>query len=95
MPELAGKTLGRARTALGAAHCALGRVSKPKRRKGHKLGHLVVHSFSPASGTTMPAEGKVDITLAHKFDKGKRGMRPPGSSRLIQRIASFLGFPVP
>jgi hypothetical protein len=66
VPKLKGKSLKQARSALSAAHCALGRVSRPKARKGHKLGPLVVKSFSPAAGTTLPAGGKVDLRLKKK-----------------------------
>jgi hypothetical protein len=63
VPKLAGKSPRKARSALRAAHCALGKVSKPKARKGHKLGPLVVKSFSPGVGATLPAGGKVSLTL--------------------------------
>ncbi len=93
VPELAGKTLGRARSALDAAHCTLGKVTKPRHRRGRKRGHLVVHSFAPAFGTVMPVDRKVDVTLVHKFVKGGSEMPHRSGSRLIQRIAFFLGFP--
>jgi len=65
VPKLAGKTLGQATAALTAAHCTLGAVTKPKARKGHKLGALIVNSSTPAAGAH-PASGKVDLTLAPK-----------------------------
>jgi hypothetical protein len=66
VPTLAGKTLGQARTALSAAHCALGTVSKPK-----KKGHLVVKSSSPAAGTSLPVGGAVNLKLSLKPKKKK------------------------
>ncbi len=65
VPKLAGKTLGQATAALVAAHCTLGAVTKPKARKGHKLGPLIVKSSTPAAGSHSTS-GKVDLTLAPK-----------------------------
>jgi hypothetical protein len=64
VPKLAGKTLGLATTALTAAHCALGTVTKPKARHGHKLGALVVKASAPAAGAK--TSGKVNLTLGPK-----------------------------
>jgi len=73
VPALAGKTLSQARSALTAAHCALGTVIKPKPKKHHKLGPLVVKSSSPPAGTTLPAGNKVNLTLGPKpKKKGKK-----------------------
>ncbi len=72
VPKLKGKSPRKARSALRAAHCALGRVSKPKAKKGHKLGPLVVKSSSPAAGTTLPAGGRVNLKLA-KAHKRRHG----------------------
>lgn len=65
VPKLAGKTLAQAKAALSGAHCALGTVTKPKARHGHKLGALVVKSSTPAAGAK-PASGKVNLTLGPK-----------------------------
>jgi hypothetical protein len=40
-------------------------VTKPKAKRGHKLGPLVVKSSAPGPGAK-PASGKVDLTLGHK-----------------------------
>jgi len=66
VPNLAGKTLGQARSELSAAHCSLGKVFKPKPKKGRKLGPLVVRSSSPAAGATVPADSKVNLDLGPK-----------------------------
>jgi len=71
VPSLVGDTLGQGRTALTAAHCSLGTVTKPKRKKGHKLGPLVVRSSSPSAGTALPVDAKVDLTLTPKPKKRK------------------------
>lgn len=60
VPALKGKTLARARNALQAAHCALGRVRKPK---GAKLAGLRVRSTSPGAGSVLEAGGKVGLRL--------------------------------
>ncbi len=65
IPKLAGKTLGQATSALRAAGCTLGKVTKPKAKKGHKPPPLVVKSSTPAVGAK-PASGKVDLTLGPK-----------------------------
>jgi hypothetical protein len=61
VPQLKGKTLARARSALTAAHCSLGKVRKPK---GAKLAKLRVRSSSPAAGTRLPSGAKVNVRLA-------------------------------
>jgi len=65
VPNLTGANLGQARTKLTAAHCRLGKVTKPKAKKGHKLGPLVVKSSNPAPGSSS-SSGKVDLTLGPK-----------------------------
>jgi subtilisin family serine protease len=65
VPRLTGKTLGQATAALKTAHCTPGTVNKPRAKKGHKLGPLVVKSTNPAPGS-LSSSGKVDITLGPK-----------------------------
>ena len=64
VPKLHGKTLARAKAALKAANCKLGKVHKPKGLKG-KRRPLVVKSSSPAAGAS-PASGKVNLRLGPK-----------------------------
>jgi hypothetical protein len=66
VPKLAGKSLAQAKRALAHAHCALGKVTKPRKRKHHKLPPLVVKSSSPKVGTTHAAGTKVALTLKAK-----------------------------
>ncbi len=54
VPKLAGKTLARAKAALKAADCKIGKVRKPKRHKGQGRPALVVKSSNPAAGTSRP-----------------------------------------
>lgn len=63
VPKLAGKTLARAKSALKAAHCAVGKVTKPKAPNGKKPGQLVVKSSKPSAGTTLDADSKVNLRL--------------------------------
>jgi hypothetical protein len=72
VPKLAGKKLGQAKTALVAAHCTLGKVTKPKAKKGKKLGPLVVKSSKPGAGATLPDGAKVDLKLGPKPKRGQR-----------------------
>jgi hypothetical protein len=69
VPQLAGKTLGRAKTMLTAANCKLGTVHKPKRPKGKGRRPLVVKSSSPAAGTS--SASSVDLTLGPKPRKAR------------------------
>jgi subtilisin family serine protease len=64
VPKLAGMTLAKAIAALSQAHCTFGSVVKPKTKKGHRLGALVVKSSTPPRGTKTP--GKVNLTLGPK-----------------------------
>ena len=70
VPRLAGKSLAKAKSALRAAHCTLGRVKKPKVEKGHKLSALVVKSAAPGVGAR-PGSGKVNLTLGPKPKRRK------------------------
>jgi hypothetical protein len=71
VPKLAGKTLARAKSALKAAGCGVGKVTKPKAKKGKKLGPLVVKTSNPAAGAS-PANGMVNVRLGPKPQKGNR-----------------------
>jgi hypothetical protein len=64
VPKLKGKSLSKAKSLLKKSHCKLGKVTKPKKRKHHKLGKLVVKSSSPKAGATKPAGTKVALKLA-------------------------------
>ena len=66
VPKLAGKKLARAKKALRDAHCAVGVVTKPRARKGKRLGQLVVKSTTPSAGTILADGGKVSLTLGPK-----------------------------
>ena len=66
VPKLKGKSLKQAKKALANAHCALGKVTKPRKRKHHKLPPLVVKSTSPKAGTSHAAGTKVALTLKAK-----------------------------
>jgi PKD domain len=65
VPKLAGLTPARAEAALRGAGCKLGRVTRPKAKKGGKAPVLVVKSSSPGVGAK-PANGTVNLTLGPK-----------------------------
>ena len=71
VPKLAGKTLARAKKALEAANCKLGKVTKPRRLAGKRRRVLVVKSASPQPGA-QPADSKVDLKLRVKPTKARR-----------------------
>lgn len=72
VPAVAGKTLAQAKAALSVAGCTLGKVTKPKAKKGKKLPALVVKSSTPAAGASAP--GSVDLKLGKKpKKKAKKG----------------------
>lgn len=64
VPKLAGKALAPAKAALASAGCTLGRVVKPKPRKGKRRPALVVKSTTPAAGTA--TAGPVGLQLGPK-----------------------------
>jgi hypothetical protein len=72
VPELAGKTLSRAKAALKAAGCAVGKVTKPKARTGKKLGPLIVKSSKPSAGKTLEVGSEVNLKLGPKPRKARR-----------------------
>jgi subtilisin family serine protease len=64
VPKLAGKALGAAKAALGAAGCKVGKVTSPKVPRGSKPPKLVVKTTTPAAGAR--STGTVGIKLAAK-----------------------------
>ncbi|HEV7773614.1 MAG TPA: S8 family serine peptidase [Conexibacter sp.] len=75
VPRLAGLSLAKAKAALTAAHCALGRVTKPRARRGRRLPALVVKSSSPAIGSRGAAGTKVALTMKAKPAARRRARR--------------------
>jgi hypothetical protein len=71
VPTLAGEKLAQAKSALKAAGCALGKVTKPKARKGKKLGPLVVKSSKPSAGNDLEAGSEVGLRLGPKPRKAR------------------------
>lgn len=72
VPKLKGKSLQRARMALEAAHCSLGKVRRPKHRHRGRHGPLVVKSSQPPAGTTLEGGGQVGLKLGPKPRRGHR-----------------------
>ena len=70
VPKLAGKTLGQAKAKLTAAGCKLGKVTKPKAKRGRRLPALAVKTSAPRAGAK-PASGKVNLTLGPKPKRKK------------------------
>jgi hypothetical protein len=66
VPKLAGKSLAQARTALTKARCRLGKVTKPKLRRGQRMPALVVKSSTPRAGIRRAVGTKVALTLKPK-----------------------------
>jgi subtilisin family serine protease len=75
VPRLKGKSLRRARRALRAAHCELGRVKRPRARRGRRLGRLVVKATKPRAGAIRPAGMRVRVTLGRKPRRRAHGRR--------------------
>ena len=63
VPKLKGDSLAKAKKALANAHCAVGKITQPKVKKGHKAGKLVVGSTKPGTGAKLTAGSKVAIKL--------------------------------
>lgn len=73
VPRLAGRSLARARAALARANCRLGRVTKPRKRRGQRrLPPLVVRSSRPGAGAELATGAKVAVTLGPKPSRRKR-----------------------
>lgn len=64
VPKLVGLAPAKAKSALAAAQCKLGKITQPKAKKGSKLGALVVKSSSPGAGASAPSA--VNLTLGPK-----------------------------
>ncbi len=65
VPNVKGKSLARAKSAIRAAHCAVGKVKKAASKKVRK-GHVI--SQSPKAGKHLPDGSKVKLVVS----KGKR-----------------------
>jgi len=68
VPRLKGKTLKRARSALFAHNCSLGKLRKPK---GKGKGRLVVRSSKPGAGAVRAAGTRVTLKLVRKKKRHK------------------------
>lgn len=66
VPKLKRLTLRKAKRALTKAHCKLGKVTKPRKRKHHKPPALVVRASKPKAGRLLVADAKVKLTLGPK-----------------------------
>jgi hypothetical protein len=76
VPKLKGNSLGKAERALKKAHCAVGKVTKPKAKKGHKKrAKLVVGSAKPGKGKRLAAGTKVALRLRAAPTKRKHKQR--------------------
>ena len=69
VPRLAAKSIAAARSALTAAHCSLGRVQRPKPRKGKRPGPLAVRASRPAAGSVLAQGAKVELVLGKRRGK--------------------------
>jgi hypothetical protein len=84
VPKLKGKTLAGARRALKRAHCRLGRVTRPKRRKHSKPVKLVVVRQSRTAGHKFSQGTKVNVRLGRPPHKKHR--RHPSRSASVRAI---------
>jgi len=75
VPKLKGKTLAGARAALRRAHCVLGKITEPKRKRGRKQPRLVVGSTKPGAATKLSSGAKIAVTLLPKPAAHKRRRR--------------------
>jgi hypothetical protein len=69
VPNLKGMSTSAAETALEAARCALGEVTKKKVKKG-KSGKVLSHA--PAAGQSLPAGTQVSVTVSKVKKKKKK-----------------------
>jgi beta-lactam-binding protein with PASTA domain len=66
VPKVAGKSLAAAEKPIKRAGCAIGKITRPKPRRGHKLGTLIVKRTNPAAGKSVARGTKVAILLVQK-----------------------------
>jgi hypothetical protein len=71
VPKLKGDSLSKAKRLLRSAHCAIGKVSKPKARKHHKL---VVSKSKPGAAAKLAVGSKIALKLG-PAPKAKRHRR--------------------
>jgi hypothetical protein len=71
VPKLKGDSLSKAKSLLAKAHCSVGKIMKPKVKKGHKAPKLVVGSTSPGAGKKLANKAKVAIKLVAAPKKKK------------------------
>ncbi len=64
VPKLKGDSLAKARLALGAAHCLLGKISRPKAKKNQRLGKLIVSRSTPGAGAKLASGSRIGLKLA-------------------------------
>jgi PKD domain-containing protein len=73
VPSLKNLTVTRAKSKLKSAHCALGKVTTPRKLK-HKRG-LVIRSQSRKAGTSTTSGAKVNVTLGTKPKAKKKAKK--------------------
>ena len=64
VPKLKGDSLATARRLLGAAHCLLGKVTKPKAKKNQRLRKLIVSGSTPGAGAKLASGSRIGLKLA-------------------------------
>ena len=72
VPGVVGDKPKAAKMKIRAAGCEVGKVTKPKTRKGKKRGPFVVRSSNPSAGAVLPAGGKVNLKLGPSSPKKRR-----------------------
>jgi hypothetical protein len=78
VPKLRGQSLAQARRLLRAAHCTLGKITRPRVTAAHKRSRLVVGSSKPTAGATLPAGSKVNLILARPSKRHRRAVEDAG-----------------
>jgi hypothetical protein len=78
VPSLKGDSLRRARQTLLRAHCALGRVSRPR---GRRPGPVAVAGQHPSPGTRLPRGAPVAVTVGAARHRGSATLRRPDGYR--------------
>jgi len=66
VPKVAGKSLAAAEKLIKRAGCAIGKITRPRARRGQKLRTLIVRRTNPAAGRSVAKGTKVAILLVQK-----------------------------
>ncbi len=85
VPKLKGDSLAKAKRALGAAHCLLGKITKPKAKKNQRLRKLIVSRSTPGAGAKLASGSRIAVKLAQAPKPKPKAKKRRRHSRDVRR----------